>query len=137
VALPARILLADDEALFLFAAGVALRREGYRVSEAADGKEALSKILSAHDAGDPFDLVVTDIRMPVMSGTELMDALREHGVRTKLCAITCFGDRDLMSELAGRGCDDYLEKPFDPEELLKRVGELLEKEGEETERNGG
>ena len=72
---------------------MALRRGGYRVEEAADGKEALAKILSAQDAGDPFDLVVTDIRMPAMSGIELIDALVERGDRTAVCAITCFGDQ--------------------------------------------
>jgi len=134
---PARILLVDDEPAFRFAAGVALRRDGYRVEEAADGKEALGKALSARNDGDPFRLVVTDIRMPVMSGIELIEALREHGVGTSLCAITCFGDRALVSELAGKGCADYLEKPFAPEELLKRVGEMLGKEQEETKRHGG
>ena len=134
---PAHILLVDDEAAFRFAAGVALRRDGYRVEEASDGKEALGKALSSRDAGDPFLLVVTDIRMPVMSGIELIDALREHGVGTALCAITCFGDRALVSELAGKGCTDYLEKPFAPEDLLKRVGEMLGKDREGTRRNGG
>ncbi|MGZ8461101.1 MAG: response regulator, partial [Candidatus Deferrimicrobiaceae bacterium] len=87
---PPRILFVDDESGFRFAAAVALRRGGYRVEEAADGKEALAKFLSSRDAGDPFDLVVTDIRMPAMSGIELIDALVERGVRTSVCAITCF-----------------------------------------------
>ena len=131
-----RILLVDDEQEFRFGAGVVLRRAGYRVEEAADGKEALRKVLSARDAGDPVRLVVTDIRMPVMSGIELIDALREQGVVTALCAITCFGDQALVSELAGKGCTVYIEKPFPPEELLNRVGELLGKEGDVTKRKG-
>ena len=123
---PPRILLVDDEEGFRFAAGVALRRAGYRVEEAADGKEALRKILSARDAGYPFHLVVTDIRMPVMSGIDLIGALREHGVGTPLCAITCFGDRALVSELAGKGCTEYLEKPFEPEDLVQRIRSILQ-----------
>ena len=121
-----RILLVDDEEGFRFSAGVALRRAGYRVEEAADGKEALRKILSARDAGYPFHLVVTDIRMPVMSGIDLIGALREHGVGTPLCAITCFGDRALVSELAGKGCTEYLEKPFEPEDLVQRIRSILQ-----------
>ena len=122
---PPRILLADDENGFRFAAGVALRRGGYRVEEAADGREALAKILSARDAGDPFDLVITDIRMPEMSGIELIDALVERGDRTAVCAITCFGDQALIAELAGKGCTEYLEKPFDPVKLVSWVGGQL------------
>lgn len=125
--LPARILLVDDEDSFRYAAGVALRSAGYRAEDAADGKEAFARILSARDAGDPFDLVVTDIRMPEMSGMEMIDALRGRGDRTAVCAITCFSDRALVAELAGRGCTDYLEKPFNPRELVAWVGEQLGK----------
>jgi CheY-like chemotaxis protein len=120
-----RILIVDDEKGFRFGAVVALRRAGYRVADAGDGGEALEKVLSARDAGDPFRLVVTDVRMPVMSGTELIDALRDHGVDTALCAITCFGDRELLSLLAEKGCPDYLEKPFEPGDLLSRVERIL------------
>jgi CheY-like chemotaxis protein len=127
VRLPARVLLVDDEGSFRYAAGVALRRAGYRAEDAADGKEALAQILSARDAGDPFDLVVTDIRMPEMSGIEMIDALRERGDRTPVCAITCFGDQALVAELAGKGCTEYLEKPFDPPELVAWVGGQLGK----------
>lgn len=126
---PPRILFVDDESGFRFAAAVALRRGGYRVEEAADGTEALAKILSSRDAGDPFDLVVTDIRMPAMSGIELIDALVERGVRTAVCAITCFGDRSLLAELAGKGCTEHLEKPFDPEKLVAWVGGRLKDAG--------
>lgn len=123
-----RILLVDDEEGFRFAAGVALRRCGYRLEEAANGKDALAKILSARATGDPFVLVITDIRMPEMSGTELIDAMRESGDRTVVCAITCFGDQALIAELAGKGCTEYLEKPFEPEELVSWVGEQLGRE---------
>ena len=119
------ILIADDEEGFRVGAAVALRRHGYRVTEAGNGGEALDKILSAREAGDPVRLVVTDIRMPVMSGIDLIDALREHGVDTALCAITCFGDQELVTELAGKGCGDYLEKPFAPDELVNRIREIL------------
>lgn len=127
--LSARVLLVDDEALFRLAAVVAMLQHGYRAEEAADGKEALGKVLAARQSGDPFRLVVTDIRMPVMSGLELIDALREERVDTRVCAITGFGEPDLVGELAGKGCTDYIEKPFPPEVLLARVGKILERAG--------
>jgi DNA-binding NtrC family response regulator len=126
---PPRVLFVDDENGFRFAAGVALRRGGYRAEEAADGKEALAKILSARDAGDPYELVITDIRMPAMSGIELIDALVERGDRTAVCAITCFGDHALLAELAGKGCTEYLEKPFDPLKLVAWIGGQLGRGG--------
>jgi phosphoserine phosphatase RsbU/P len=119
------ILIVDDEAPFRFAAGVALRRKGYRVSEAGDGKQALAAVLDSRRRGEPFDLVVTDIRMPELSGIELIDALKDHGVSVPLCAITCFGDAALVGELSGKGCRDYLEKPFEPEELVVWIGTIL------------
>ena len=122
---PPHVLIADDEEGFRFGAVLALRRAGYRVSEAGDGGEALGKILSAREAGDPVALVVTDVRMPVMSGIELIDALRERGVDAALCAITCFGDDALVSLLAAKGCTEYLEKPFSPEDLVGRIRSIL------------
>jgi FixJ family two-component response regulator len=64
-----------------------------------------------------------------MSGIDLIDALRERGVGTALCAITCFGDRELLSRLAEKGCPDYLEKPFEPGDLLSRVERILGRRG--------
>jgi len=119
------ILIVDDEASFRFSAGVALRRNGYRVTEAGDGKQALAAVLESRRRGDPFDLVVTDIRMPELSGIELIDALKEHGVSVPICAITCFGDEALVAELSGKGCREYLEKPFPPEELVTWIGTIL------------
>jgi DNA-binding NtrC family response regulator len=122
---PDRILLVDDEAPFRFAAVVALRKAGYRIETAADGREAMEKVLLAGSSGDPFRLVITDIRMPEMSGTELIDAIRKNGGGPAVCAITCFGDRALIDELARKGCTEFLEKPFPPEELAGWISRIL------------
>jgi CheY-like chemotaxis protein len=122
---PKHILLVDDEPDFLFSAGFALRRAGYKVEIAENGKEALDKILEARNAREPFDLLVTDIRMPWMSGFELMDTMKLWGIRTPLIAMTCFDDGDLVGELKSRGCEVLIEKPFSPEHLVSRIGHFL------------
>lgn len=119
------ILLVDDEPEFRFSASVALRRAGYRVSLAASGGEALSAVLGTRQGGERYTLLITDIRMPGMSGTELIDAVREAGVPIKFCVITGFSDRELQTNLGLRGCVEYIEKPFEPKDLVERVETIL------------
>lgn len=119
------VLLVDDETDFLFSARIALRKYGYRVEVAASGKEALFKILEAQNGKDPFDLLITDIRMPEMSGFELIDAVKKCGIATPFIAMTCFSDGELLRELRARDCEMVIEKPFPPEELVVQVREIL------------
>lgn len=119
------VLLVDDETDFLFSARIALRKSGYRVEVAASGKEALFKILEAQDGKDPFDLLITDIRMPEMSGFDLIDAVKKCGIVTPFIAMTCFSDGELLRELKARDCEMVIEKPFPPEELVVQVRGVL------------
>lgn len=117
-----RILVVDDEAKLLRAVAVTLREEGYEVSTASSGAEALVSV----SASVP-DLVVSDVRMPRMDGYQLARALRSNP-RTELIPVvflTAKGER--KDRLAGirSGVDAYLVKPFDPEELLAIVANLL------------
>lgn len=120
-----KILLVDDEPDFLFSASVALRKAGYDVMEAGNGREALGRVLEARGASEPFSLIVTDIRMPLMSGLELVDELQRIGISVPVVAITGFGDKSLAADLEARGCVEYLEKPFKPEELVERIGDVF------------
>jgi CheY-like chemotaxis protein len=120
-----RILLVDDEEEFRFSAGVALRQAGYRIDVAGDGPEALEKILGSQEGTEPFDLLVLDIRMPGMSGTELIDELRSRDISLPVFVMTCFGDKALLDELEGKGCRALIEKPFRPRDLVDRIASLL------------
>lgn len=118
------VLLADDEAGFRYAASVALRGAGYRVTVAGDGREAFARIVEARDIGDPVQILVTDQMMPKMTGAELVDLLRAGGIRIPVVIITAC--RDLPSGSCSHpGCIcELIEKPIDPENLvacLKRV----------------
>lgn len=117
-----RLLVVDDEAKLLRAVAVTLREEGYEVTTARSGAEALVAI----SVGVP-DLIISDIRMPRMDGYQFARALRSNP-RTELIPViflTAKGER--KDRIAGirTGVDAYLVKPFDPEELLAVVSNLL------------
>jgi len=117
-----RLLIVDDEAKLLRAVAVTLREEGYEVATARSGAEALVAV----NASVPH-LIISDIRMPGMDGYQLARALRA-SPRTELIPViflTAKGER--KDRLAGirAGVDAYLTKPFDPEELLAVVSNIL------------
>ena len=120
------ILLADDEPGFRFSAGLALRIAGYRVTEAEDGMDALDGLIRLKEEGTPVDLLVTDLRMPNLSGAELVDTLRRHDVPVPVFVVSGFGDPESLRELSAAGIVEYLEKPFHPSELVERIRNILE-----------
>ncbi len=119
------ILIVDDESNFRFSAGLALRRAGYEVSEAVDGKEALLMILNNSVKNDSFDLLLIDIQMPEMSGIELIDELKKNDVSIPIFAVSGFAEKPQVDELLQKGCSEFLDKPFKPQELVKRIGSVL------------
>jgi len=116
------ILVADDEAPIRELVGLFLRNEGYRVIEAADGKEALGRY-----AAEPVDLVVLDIMMPVIDGWALVKELRSADPSLPLLMLTARGETWEKVKGFELGTDDYMTKPFDPLELMARVKSLLKR----------
>lgn len=119
-----RLLVVDDEAKLLRAVAVTLREEGYDVATARSGAEALVSIqLSVPD------LIISDIRMPGMDGYQFARALRSNP-RTELIPVillTAKGERKDRIAAIRTGIDAYLTKPFDPEELLAIVANILDR----------
>lgn len=110
------MLLVDDDRALREAVGRALRLEGFSVTLATDGPEALELAC----AGQP-DIVVLDVAMPTMSGVEVCRRMRACGTRTSVLMLTAKdGIRDRVDGLDA-GADDYLVKPFSLDELLARV----------------
>ena len=115
------ILVVEDNAGLRRLIGIHLRRAGYEVSEAADGQAALD--LLEHSR---VHLIITDVMMPRLDGYGLIRELREAGDTTPVLMVTVKDSFDDMRTGFHAGADDYLTKPVNFEELLLRVGALLQ-----------
>ena len=113
-----RILVVDDEATMRRLLEKLLRMEGYDVSLASSGEQALSELLK-HGA----DTVLLDMRMPGMTGLDVCRQIRNHprSLHTPVVFITAVNDRELRRKGMEAGADDFLSKPFDEVELLARI----------------
>jgi DNA-binding NtrC family response regulator len=107
-----RILIVDDNREIRGILEEYLREEGYLAQGAADGKEALAKY-----AETPFDLIITDLNMPGMTGIELIREIAKGENTTEFIIITGYASLDSAIESVKAGAFDYLVKPFRIEEL--------------------
>jgi DNA-binding response OmpR family regulator len=123
-----RILLAEDDPEMRRILAMVLRRDGYEVVEARDGLELLRSIASpglVQGRAANFDLIVSDLRMPLFSGLDGLTYLNECVQRTPVILITAFGDGDTHREALRLGARRVFNKPFDVSELSAYVGEVL------------
>ena len=116
-----QILIVEDEPEIRECAGLALIKAGYKVTLAGDGKEALDVI----GENGPFDLLVTDLHMPVMGGFELIETLIGMGSKIPVLVISGFLEEGIISKLQPLDGSDILCKPFTLQELAKKVESIL------------
>lgn len=114
------VLVVEDDANMLEMILFVLSREGYRVRGAVNGREALAEMESS-----PADLVVLDIMMPIMDGWDLCRELRQMSPELPIIIITAKYETSQKVKGFGLGADDYLVKPFDPQELVVRIKAVL------------
>ena len=115
-----KILIAEDDRELRQLFSHVLLKNGYAVKGVSNGKEALDAI--EHDY---FDLIISDIMMPVMDGYEFVHSLRESGSTTPVMMITAKDAFDDMQKGFIFGTDDYMVKPINVNEMVLRVGALL------------
>ncbi|MEJ2383772.1 MAG: response regulator transcription factor, partial [Xanthomonadales bacterium] len=119
-----RILLIEDDLRLVESLGERLREAGFALDVSTDGAEGLY-------AGEefPIDLAIIDLGLPKLSGLDVIRALRERGRDFPILILTARSDwQDKVVGLEA-GADDYLTKPFQPEELIARVNALLRRAG--------
>jgi len=124
-----RVLLAEDGTDNRALVERVLRRAGLAVELAENGREAHAKAMSATLSGAPFDVVLLDVEMPEMSGTEAASALRADGYDGAIVALTAHGRAEDRAACLAAGCDEFATKPIDRAALLGALAKLLEKRG--------
>ncbi|HET6350760.1 MAG TPA: sigma-54 dependent transcriptional regulator [Coriobacteriia bacterium] len=116
-----RVLIVDDEKNMRWVLGQALSAEGFEVTEATDGKEALAAI----DSLEP-DIMVLDHRMPAPDGMEVLRIVRKKGLSFPIIMLTAHGNVATAVEAMKAGASEYLTKPFDLEELKLAMEKALQ-----------
>jgi DNA-binding NtrC family response regulator len=116
------ILLVDDERNILKAVSMTLKSNGYDVDTARSSEEAMEKF-NLHS----YDLVITDLKLPGMSGIDLLDYIKTREPNIPVIMITAFGTIENAINAMKRGAFNYLTKPVNPDELLTVIREAVEK----------
>ena len=119
----AKILVVDDDSASVEATVEALKREGYGLFSASGGREAL-KILNAEN----IDVVITDLKMPDLSGIDLLKHIHEHNPYTQVIILTAYGTIDSAVQAIATGAFSYLEKPIKISILRQAAKNALEKQ---------
>lgn len=117
-----RVLVVDDEADIVALVAYHLAKSGYRVSTASSGPDALEAMRRERPA-----LVVLDLMLPGLSGYEVLEQLRASDATRDVAVLMLTARREEQDRIRGLslGADDYLTKPFSPQELVLRVGAIL------------
>ena len=123
---PDHVLLAEDDAELRSLLAEAFRASGYEVSSVPDGGRLLVHVAQEIHSkpGDLIDLIVSDVHMPICTGLQIVEALRQVHRRTPVILITAFGDEATRAKAERLGAVLF-DKPFDVDELMATVARIL------------
>jgi DNA-binding NtrC family response regulator len=119
-----RVLLAEDDTEMRRLLASALRNDRYEVVEVADGKELIDQLSESIIRGQPVDCIVTDVRMPRLTGTEALRFIKGAGLMIPVIVITAFGDYDTRVDAWLLGASAVLDKPFEIEHFMDEIRRL-------------
>ncbi|WP_045215082.1 HD domain-containing phosphohydrolase [Desulfonatronovibrio magnus] len=126
-----KILVVDDEESLREICRDALKDEGYNVLQAGDGQQALEVVSANKDV----DVIISDLRMPVMNGLELLEKIKEKQLDIDFLIMTGFATIETAVECMKKGAADYLPKPFNINHLLVKVSKVIRDRTAKLERN--
>lgn len=115
-----KIVVADDEPIMLKTISLRLKKDGHEVITTDNGREALDMI-----ALENPDLVITDIMMPYASGLEIVGTVKSTNKKLPIIVLSAMGQENVVLEAFQLGADDFISKPFSPNELSMRVKRLM------------
>lgn len=117
-----RILIIEDNPLIIKSLQFKLNRDGYDVVTAEDGREAM-KILTEQS----FDLILTDLMLPFITGNQLIKYVKENLPGIPIIVLSTSKQENIIMDAFNLGVDDFITKPFNPNELSLRVKRFLKK----------
>lgn len=117
-----KILLLEDDKLFASTIEDFLEDEGFEIDIAYDGEQCLDL-----NYENKYDLYIFDINVPKINGLDLLEQLRQAGDETPSIFLTSYKDKETLHEGFLKGCDDYLKKPVDLDELILRIKALFKR----------
>src|SRR5580765_5396763 len=117
-----RVLVVDDERSMRELLAIMLKQAGHEVTVAEGGEQAIEVIKS-----EPFDLVITDLRMRKVDGIAVLRATKEHSPSTVVLVVTAFASTETAVEAMKLGAYDYVTKPFKLDEIRLTIAKALER----------
>ena len=123
--LSGRVLLAEDGRDNQWLISYLLRHAGAMVTVVIDGQSACDEAIKAHENGNPFDVILMDMQMPVLDGFGATTKLRTRGYAHPIIALTAHAMKGDRERCLSAGCDDYIAKPTDKTTLLRTVARYL------------
>lgn len=119
---PAKILIVDDDPMMRGTLAYKLKKEGYVAETAEDGERAIEKLET-----EQFDLIISDVMMPFISGFELLQILKDRGNTVPILILTAMTSTEEETTALDLGAYDFISKPFSPREVSRRIRQILER----------
>lgn len=117
-----KILIAEDELIMQKTIALRMKKDGHDVVVTDNGREALHLITEQMP-----DLIITDIMMPYASGLEIVGSVKKGEKKIPIIVLSAMGQENVVLEAFNLGADDFISKPFSPNELSMRVKRLMAK----------